>query len=352
MMSGEWIAGQLGGAQEKGNWGDSALQGRRFDLASLTKVLSTSFLLVRDFIEQEVSWENFLTQKLSVQLPELIGSPYENISLGEVWEHRSGLPAHILIGDPARDDRLAKSAKRDGLHAHVLSRILAQPRSPEQNTVYSDLGFMLLGIFLERGHGKSLREMWIDAKKFLSMSAQELPYSPLAADEVFPTDERHAPGEVNDDNAFSLGGAGPHAGLFGRAAEIALFLEKVSAWAQQESRLSFWLHPRGAGRFWGGWDRPSGSGTTLGTGQASQAGAGWPEGVIGHLGYTGTAFWWHPGSKKFGVLLTNRVHPHDSNESKEMIKSLRREFFSCLWQDKLKEIWGILPNPNGLTSSP
>lgn len=352
MISGEWIAGQLSGAQEKGSWGDPDLRGRRFDLASLTKVLSTSFLLVRDYIEADVSWENFLAQKLNLYVPELKGTAFESLSLGELWEHRSGMPAHINVFDPARDARLAMLGKRDALQAHVLSQILSLPRAPEQNTVYSDLGFMLLGIFLERSHNQSLREIWNHAKKALSLSAQELPYSPLAASEVLPTDDRHPPGEVNDDNAFSLGGAGPHAGLFGRATEVAFFLEKISDWAAQENRLSFWLHPRGAGRFWGGWDRPSGSGTTLGTAQASQAGAGWPEGVIGHLGYTGTAFWWHPGSKKFGVLLTNRVHPNDSNESKEMIKSLRREFFSCLWQDKLNEIWGILPNPSGPTSSP
>jgi len=149
------------------------------------------------------------------------------------------------------------------------------------------------------------------------------------------TEDRHALGEVNDDRAFSLGGIASHAGLFGTSADVWKFLQATLECFHAEPKLKSWLLPQSEQRFFGGWDQPSNP-------KESSAGEGWPTGVIGHLGYTGTALWWHPPTKVGAVLLTNRIYPSDSIESKAVIKELRREFFSCLWQDKIGSIRGVI----------
>ncbi len=61
--------------------------------------------------------------------------------------------------------------------------------------------------------------------------------------------------------------------------------------------------------------------------------------VRGHLGYTGTALWMDPSSLKYGILLTNRVHPRHTPESQKSIQKLRKECFEALWRGTLEDGW-------------
>ena len=108
-------------------------------------------------------------------------------------------------------------------------------------------------------------------------------------------------GEVHDENAFALGGAPGHAGLFGTIDGVlglrpraARRLEMLSPAMLAEIRTADERHRTC------GWER---------------AFAGWHGGdacsadTIGHTGFTGTGLWIDFERGLGWALLTNRVHP-------------------------------------------
>lgn len=141
---------------------------------------------------------------------------------------------------------------------------------------------------------------------------------------VPPTESRHPVGEVNDDNCFSMGGVSSHAGLFGSVEDLWEFLKALLAWGSKNPKIAahIFTHRSGIDRFNAGWDTPSFDGVN-----PSQAGKGFSPNTIGHLGFTGTALWWNFHTRRAGVLLSNRVRPADSMQSRNLIRGLRQEFF-------------------------
>jgi CubicO group peptidase (beta-lactamase class C family) len=128
--------------------------------------------------------------------------------------------------------------------------------------------------------------------------------------------ERHGLvlGEVDDPNAFAMGGIAGHAGLFSTAAELAAIAAAlVAAWRGQggaedgglvapEVLRQFWSPSGVPGSTWRlGWDGPAASG--------SQAGERLSRAAVGHLAFTGCSLWIDPAREAFIVLLSNRVHP-------------------------------------------
>ncbi|MDE2907535.1 MAG: serine hydrolase, partial [Acidobacteriota bacterium] len=121
-------------------------------------------------------------------------------------------------------------------------------------------------------------------------------------------------GEVHDENAWALGGAGGHAGLFGTAVAVGSFARDVLAGMHGDSPLASqemfdMFRTRttvpGSSRALG-WD------TMLPT---SSCGTRLSPASIGHTGFTGTSLWIDPVADRYMVLLTNRVHPSRSNEA-------------------------------------
>ena len=130
-------------------------------------------------------------------------------------------------------------------------------------------------------------------------------------------------GEVHDENAFAMGGAAGHAGLFGTAEALLDF-----ARAMIDGTL---LSPASLAALR----------TEHGTIQGVRRGLGWqlatpgwpggdraPAGTIGHTGFTGTGLWIDPEGRRAWTLLTNRVHPSRHTESG--IAALRREVGDAL----------------------
>jgi CubicO group peptidase (beta-lactamase class C family) len=240
-----------------------------FDVASLTKPLSTTLLIM---LEQ-------------VGLDEAVRP---GITVRHLLSHSSGLPAWKLLGaDPVA------AARREPLEYPTGSK-----------SVYSDLGFILLGDYLTRpAHGMDQVELF-----------QDLIARPLGVETTYePADRsRCAPceglqGTVHDENARA--GATGHAGLFSTARDVsrivaAHFDESFVPRAVVEQ---FWRPSGVPGSTWClGWDRPSPT--------SSQAGARWPRDGVGHLGFTGCSIWIDPPRRRWVVLLTNRVEPTRKNE--------------------------------------
>jgi CubicO group peptidase (beta-lactamase class C family) len=206
---------------------------------------------------------------------------------------------------------------------------------PGTRAEYSDIGFISLGIALERIAGEPLdtfcrREIF----ELLGMSnttfkpPRELRAKiPPTADEregdASPTKPRSTfrkrviQGEVQDENAFVLGGVAGHAGLFSTAEDVARFAhvmisggspilrrETIALFTRRESS------PSGSSRALG-WDTPS---------APSQSGTQFGPHSYGHLGYTGTSLWIDPDRQLSITLLTNRTWPDCSNQSIKLVR--------------------------------
>ncbi len=305
-----------------------------FDLASLTKVIATSTLLAKWALESCAGdFARLAATRITERLPELKGSLYDVTTVGQLWEHTSGAPASFPCFDPPRS---LGPTEREALRLHLLRHIPGLGMETPGATLYSDIGFLLLGCWLERARGARLDEIWERWKAAHGLPAASLTYT-SAGRVTLPTETRHAAGIVNDDKAASLHGIAPHAGLFGTAAEVLAWIEAIWRWQDEQPALRSWMTaPSGIARFHLGWDTPS---YAPAAGAVSQAGASAPRGTLGHLGYTGTALWFHRESQKAGVLLSNRVHPVHSAESQALIRSLRKQYFDALWEGTLSEQW-------------
>ncbi len=295
-----------------------------YDLASLTKPIftATCAMLLVD------SGRLDLDSPVSAHLPEFLDESLEltdseNIIRGKVairhlLSHNSGLPAYEKFFLRARKKehviQEACSIRIDSTHFN--------------RTVYSDIGFILLGEILERISGKTLDILFQDwIAEPLGMGNTGFNPAPENWMQIAPTEQDNSfrnsliQGEVHDENAWVMGGVAGHAGLFGTAGDLGIFCQMMlrkGQWKKQQliqpqtiQELTV-AYPASQGApFALGWDKPSGN---------SSSGKYFSLHSIGHLGFTGTSIWIDPQKDLFVILLTNRVHPTRDNDA---IKSLR-----------------------------
>ena len=281
-----------------------------FDLASLTKVLSTTMLVMRAFEQGALDIDDPVARHLA----EWRGSDRDHVTIRDLLSHASGLPGHRhYYRNMAGCERFLAAISTEPLEYE-----------PRTKAVYSDLGFMLLGFILDRG--TSLVERFERLKAEVA-PAEDLQFHPPALwrQRTAPTEvdwwrSRLLRGEVHDDNTFALGGAAGQAGLFGTAAAVGSFArhvlqvldERVGAFRHETVRLFTSRRSDVAGSRALGWD------TMLPT---SSCGTKMSPLAFGHTGFTGTSLWIDPERGIYVVLLTNRVHPTSSNNA---IQGVRR----------------------------
>lgn len=335
--SGEgWLGKLTGTAAHKHAWGKSANNPAQFyDLASLTKIIVTNSLLLELMKDTTLSLDQFREEKIRAYLP-LAPKELKDIEIGAVWNHCANFESHFYL-DPLKS-RSPYNGARPAMWTYILEESAKKLNASQEDCVYSDLDYWVLGAILESYYKQDLRDLWQNYKKKHSLPANDLVYGPVK-EFVIPTESRHPAGVVNDDNACFMQGIAPHAGLFGSAEALWAWMLHMQDLHDKDEELRDYFSPRGTNRFWCGWDRP--------TGDKSQAGEGASkEHVIGHLGYTGTALWWDPSLKVGGLLLTNRVHPSHTEESRKEIQILRSKFFSVLWQHNRDEVWKLFLQEN------
>ena len=282
-----------------------------FDLASLTKPLATALLAVILDRERLLS----LDATIASVLPELSGSSFGQATLRDVAAHRAGLPAWmpLYLSGATSEAYLATIAR-------------CERAAPPGATVYSDLGYLLLGFAVERASGSPLdrqfderiaRPLGLARCGFASASRSFADAAATEEDRAYeralalPAGLSHGPrtkigrGEVHDGNAWGLGGVAGHAGLFGTAADvaaIALAILDPGLLGLAQDALRPMLHSVAEGRGF----------RTVGFVRAADSetvGGVLPDDAVGHLGFTGTSVWIDTGRSRVYVLLTNRVHP-------------------------------------------
>lgn len=235
--------------------------------------------------------------------------------------HNSGLAAHEKF--------YLMSHTRENL----LGAVYAAPLKydPGDHTEYSDLGFILLAVLLERTSGEAL-DVFCQREIFgpLGMTSTTFNPPPDLRRQIPPTaDERGGfrsriiQGEVQDENASVLGGVAGHAGLFSTAEDLSRFARALLQGGRPILRpetVSLFTHretsPAGSHAL--GWDTPSAQ---------SQAGKCFGPHSFGHLGYTGTSLWIDPERQLSITFLTNRTWPDSANQA---IKQIRPKFHDAV----------------------
>jgi len=299
-----------------------------FDMASITKVMATAVVAMRLVEEGRMS----LGAPVSRYLPEFAAGDEarSRVRILHLLTHTSGLPAwHALYegcGGP--------EGCRPLMERRLLSLPLEAP--PGQRVTYSCMGFILLGLVMERITGQGLDQLaarWIYEP--LGMTSTTYRPDPALRDRCAPTEycpirRRIVRGEVHDENAYFFGGVSGNAGLFSTALDTARFAQMMLGRGRREGvRVLSEAAVEAMTR-----DYTSRVGDARGLGWAlrgdnpdSSAGDLLSPRAYGHTGFTGTSLWIDPDRDLYCVLLTNRVHPTRQNEA---ILQLRPVFHNAV----------------------
>jgi serine-type D-Ala-D-Ala carboxypeptidase len=302
-----------------------------FDLSSLTKALATSvavMMLARD-------GKFRLDDRVPRFFPDFGVHGKTTITFRHLLAHCSGLaawrPLHERIAEIERNGRInfmASYGAKEFAYEQVHRDTLEAP--PGTKTIYSDLGFILLGETIERVasvalnrfcRDKLFRPLGLKSTGFVDISlARSRRLEPVpdmfAATEECPTRKRILVGEVDDENAYAMGGVAGHAGLFAPvrevdriAAELIASYAGRSEYVPQKIIREFWTRDATVeGSTWAlGWDTP--------TPEGSSSGRHFSPNSVGHLGFTGTSIWIDPEREIAITMLTNRVHPKRQNQA-------------------------------------
>ena len=322
LFAGEMDAGTFPGAELLVAHGDSILthqvwgsldadpktpltKGLVYDVASLTKPVATMAVISRLSDMSKLSFSD----PVSTYLPGFYGDGREQITIGMLASHISGLPAHVRFYEICHSVQAAWDA--------LLRVPLDAP--PGHRMIYSCPGYLLLGRIAQLVTGKSLKNLF-DELIGRPMCLGDTGFRPLemgvAAERIVPTsrgDELR--GIANDGNCRFFGGQTGNAGLFSTATDLLRFstmllnggcVDGVSVLSQAVCALQFHNQNKGSSRL--GLCEPRTFGWEYqGGGNETSCGPNVPVGAIGHTGFTGPSIWIEPQHQTVVIMLTNRV---------------------------------------------
>jgi serine-type D-Ala-D-Ala carboxypeptidase len=315
-----------------------------FDLASLTKVLATTPLVLLSIQRGRLALE----EPVHRALEGYGGQRRETITVRMLLDHSSGLPAwrryYEEAGSAGGGKSLATVEGQEAVRRMVAAEV--PEVEPGSRALYSDLGFILLDWILERVNGQPsdlLFSEWlagplrlgslffVDLKSPVKAASARQGRA-FAATEHCPWRGRTLIGEVHDENTYAMGGVSGHAGLFGTVQDVAALAE---VWLGSFLHSGGFFEPSLVRQFWQRSEVP-GSTRALGfdtpSPKASQAGGRFGPRTVGQLGFTGTSLWIDPDRELIVVLLTNRVHPTRENESIKQFRPGLHERVAELWR--------------------
>jgi CubicO group peptidase (beta-lactamase class C family) len=285
-----------------------------FDVASLTKVVCTTAATMLLYDRGRIDLETPLGELLPGFVIGRDNSRWaRKVTLRHLLAHSSGLPGYVPLFHTATSSMA------------VLRGCLELPIESEPGTrsVYSDPGFILLGKALETLIPEHLaawaiREIFTPLGMSSSIFCPPQPIRslipPTEDDELFR--QRRIQGEVQDEHAYLLKGAGGHAGLFSNVPDLLRFSAEILSpklfSAATIELFSQRQPPQGSSRALG-WDTPS---------EDSSSGQYFSTNSIGHLGYSGCSLWIDREAAVSVVLLTNRTWPHRESQAIRTVRPL------------------------------
>jgi CubicO group peptidase (beta-lactamase class C family) len=277
-----------------------------YDFASLTKIIFTTQAMMKAF--DDGLWNSKSTVKEFL--------PWfqdERVLILQLLNHSSGLPWWFPFFEKLE---IQTSTLNKWNEAGRLIRDMEI--KDESQSVYSDVGFIVLGHLLESLYEKPLAVIWEDLKeRFYPRSTlnfhpgnkpknKTLFYAPTERSEWRA---KLIQGEVHDDNTWALDGVSSHAGLFGSIDDLGWFAIMIRSQLKGHSKTEI---RQKTAKFFAARSRPEGKGDwALGymmpTPGSSSSGTLFSKFSIGHTGFTGTSFWYDPIQDLSVVILSNRV---------------------------------------------
>jgi CubicO group peptidase (beta-lactamase class C family) len=304
--------------------------GTVYDVASITKVMATTaaamLLYQRGLLDLETPLGELLPGFVVGRAPD---ERARHVRLRHLLAHNSGLPGYVEFYRTAATP------------AALFRACLALPLEAEPGTraEYSDPGFILLAKALEVGAREYLAA-WVRREVFqpLGLAATCFCPEPAARLSIPPTEEdtalraRRIQGEVQDEHAWLLKGAGGHAGLFSNVPDLLRFAgEILMAGTETESET---VRPRlfkpATVRLFAQRQGPEGSSRALGwdtPSENSSSGRYFSPRSIGHLGFSGCSLWIDLEAKVAVALLTNRTWP---DRRSQLIREVRPAFHDAV----------------------
>jgi CubicO group peptidase (beta-lactamase class C family) len=273
-----------------------------YDLASLTKVMGAAALMAGELASGRMR----LNDRVRHWIDSWTGEERQPVTLRDLLEHASGLPGHRPYYKTRHD--------RASIELAICEEPLAYP--PRTQSIYSDPGFMLLGLAIENAAASPLDHQFNQWRDREVGRDTEVAYQPPPSwrPRIAPTENTESGeerrGDVHDENAAAMGGVAAHAGLFGTAAAVGA----CARWWMRSPSLTLFSTKSsvpGSSRALA-WD------TMLPT---SSCGTKMSTRAIGHTGFTGTSLWIDPAQDLYVAILSNRVHPSREGEG---IQDVRR----------------------------
>ena len=282
-----------------------------FDIASITKVLSTTLMAMllfeRNLLKLDLPLTHYLPEfKGRATVQDNFNDNRNSVTLRHLMTHTSGLPAYCSYYQ--KDEVFLESLFSTPLES-----------DPGTKTVYSDPGFILLGKALERISNKEIDNFFYKEiakplglkNTYFCPSRKLLPFiAPTELDKKFRN--RLVQGEVHDENAWMLGGVAGHAGLFSTIEDICIIAQMMLDGGcvngtpfLKRKTIDHFLKRQTATSRPLGWDLTSPGGSS---------GKYFSSSSYGHLGYTGPSLWIDPKNKIYIALLNNRIYPTRDNK--------------------------------------
>ena len=309
-----------------------------YDLASLTKVLASTFSLMKLYDENKLE----LNDKISDYFPELKRSNKKHTTIFESLSHTSGWAPYISHQNfiKKRNGDLKRSIVRNKMHKRFSvqmnnnlflknsysKKLFKRIRKSKLNKVntydYSGLFFFYVPKLIHKITGLNFENYFYNT--FINKKEITLLFNPTNVfskkiivpseyDSIFRKELVH--GFVHDEAASFMGGISGNAGLFGNAQSVGSLLNflgpnstmfkqatvhKFTSYAFKNSKIRRGL----------GFDKPYSNDE-----YGEYPNKNLSKDSFGHTGFTGTMFWVDPEKKFTIVFLTNRVYPSRKNQS-------------------------------------
>ena len=338
--------------------GDSITNEHIYDIASITKIASSTTALMR-----LKTLNKFDTNmELSELAPEFTeGTSYGNLKAIDLLTHQAGLTPWIAFykrtmqnGDlnpeiySDKDKGIYNRVVADNIWIRddywktMLKIIVETPLTGKKSYEYSDLSYYFFNKFIERVSGMGQNE-FVDKEIYKPLGLQTMTYLPLEKfnrKRIVPTEfdkefrKQLVHGYVHDPGAAMMGGVAGHAGLFSNATDLAALMQFLLNKGQigdqsiikKEIVDQFTACQFCPGNRRGiGFDKPT---VSLKNGPTCDLVS---PSTFGHSGFTGTITWADPENRVNFVFLSNRVYP-DADNWKITKMSVRTEIQRVIYE--------------------
>ncbi|GIV34764.1 MAG: beta-N-acetylglucosaminidase [Chitinophagales bacterium] len=341
-----------------------------YDLASLTKILATTLALMKLMDERKFQ----LNRTFADYLPETEKSLLKDVVMKDVLLHQAGFKSWIPFYEATLADSIYKTLYRpvreepytievaESLFLRkdyadsIYKQILTAPLNPKKEYLYSDLGFYLLKLVIERLSGEPL-DAYVSRTFYSPLGLSTMTFRPLQKFEVsriIPTEQDRVfrkqllQGYVHDPGAAMLGGVSGHAGLFSSAHDIAVLMQMLlnkgeyggERYLNPTTVALFTRRQEEKNRRGLGFDKPE-----IDIYKPKPTAEDASPRTFGHSGFTGTCVWVDPDYNLIYIFLSNRVHPGADN-NKLIKNNIRTRIHQAIYDAIKKSNNGILTQSN------